>query len=147
MKTLIVRTLAALALMLAFAGTAAAQTQVSCTDATRTVCSVKKNQPFSVTADPALTTDSVPTEKWRMYVNGSPIAELPNAGLAPLFAFAAGLSTVGEHTIYLEAIGTAFDANGAATEIASGPSNVVRMTAVSGSLSAPKNVYIKGGGN
>ena len=130
-------------LFLLVASTAAAQSvSVTCTDATRTNCTAKKNQPFQMTADPALTTDAVPTEKWRLYINGNRVAEQFNAGAAPLFDFASGLSTTGSHTIYLEAIGTAFDVNGQPVEVASGPSNVVTLTIVTGSLSAPKNLRI-----
>jgi hypothetical protein len=126
---------------------ASAQTNISCTDSTNTVCTVKKNQPFSVTADPALTTDAIMTEKFRLYVNGAAIADQASvAGMAPVFNFPTGLATTGEHTIYMEAIGRAFDASGNLVEIKSGPSNVARVTVVTGSLSAPKNVKIVGAG-
>jgi hypothetical protein len=133
------------ALVGVFAAPVAAQS-AACTDATRTVCSVKKNQPFSLTADPADTSDSVPTEKWRLYVDGVRVMELANAGQAPLFALASGIAVTGEHVMYLEAVGTAFDATGQPAEVASGPSNVVRVNVVTGSLSAPKNVKVVGGG-
>lgn len=131
------------ALFVLVASTASAQNlTISCTDATRTNCTVKKNQPFKVTADPALTTDAVPTEKWRLYINGVRVAEQVNVGVEPLFDFVSGLTTTGSHTIYLEALGTAFDANGQPVEVASGPSNVVTLSVVTGSLSAPKNLHI-----
>ncbi len=126
------------------AGIAQAQsTTVSCTDSTNTNCTIKKNQPFDVTADPALTTDVIYTQKWKMYVDGQLVASLDNVGQAPLFNFGAGLSTTGDHTMYLEAIGTAFDVTGAPVEVSSGPGNTVTVHIVTGSLSAPKNTHIK----
>jgi len=129
-----------LALLTVFPATVAAQTsQVSCTDATNTVCTAKKFQPFALTADPALTTDTVATVKWRLYQNGTRVAELPNGGTAPVFTFSQGLGTDGDYLFYLEAIGSAFDSSGLPIEVASGPSNTVKVTVVTGSLSAPKN--------
>lgn len=131
------------ALLLVPAAVAAQNTpQIVCTDSTNTICTAKKFEPFTITADPALPTDTLPTEKWRLYQNGKRIAELLNAGAAPLFAFASGLPTDGEYQFYLEAIGTAFDATGQPVEVASGPSNTVKMTIVTGNLSAPKNLRV-----
>jgi hypothetical protein len=129
--------------MLAVAVPAHAQsTTVACTNSTNTDCTAKKNQPFGLTADPALTTDTVPTDTWRLYLDGAKVSEQANTGTAPLFNFAQGLPSEGAHTFYLEAVGTCFDSAGAAIECASGPSNAVKLTIVTGSLSAPKNVRI-----
>lgn len=142
---LVAAVLCALGFLLFGAAQASAQ-NISCTDATNTVCTVKKNQPFAVTADPALPNDTVPTEKFRLYVNGSAVAEQTNTGVAPIFTFGSGLSNPGEHTFYLEAVGRQYDASGNLVEVKSGPSNVVRVTAVTGSLSAPKNLRVVGQG-
>ncbi len=122
---------------------APAQTvSVVCTDSTNTDCTAKKNQPFGVTADPALTTDTVHTDRWRLYLDGTKAGEQVNAGTAPLFNFAQGLGAEGAHTLYMEAVGTCYDVGGTAIECSSGPSNVVKITIVTGSLSAPKNVRL-----
>lgn len=132
-------------MVLAMPAMAAAQSVV-CTDASRTNCTVKKNQPFSVTNDAALASDTVPTEKWRIYVDGARVGEQANTGLAPVFLFAAGLAAPGQHTVFTEAVATVFDTNGQLQEIASGPSNVATINVVTGSLSAPKNLRVVGGG-
>lgn len=119
---------------------------ISCTDATMTNCTIKKNQPFSVGADPALATDSIATEKHRLYLDGAGLQEKVNTGAAPVFSLPAGISVAGEHTLFLEALATQFNASGQPEEISSGPSNVVRVNIVTGSLSAPKNLKVQGGG-
>jgi len=130
--------------LLALAAPVFAQTvTISCTDSTNTNCTIKKNQPFSVTHDAADPADSIVTEKWRLYLDGVKVSEQPAlAGAQPVYVFAVGLSDTGDHTMYAEAIGTAYDVNGQASEVSSGPSNVVTVRIVTGSLSAPKNVHI-----
>jgi hypothetical protein len=142
------RAIAGAALLLALtAGTAAAQTaSVSCTDATNTNCTVKKNQPFQITADPALATDSILTEKFRLYMDGAQIQEQQNTGAAPLFTLSAGISVAGQHTFFLESVATTFSSTGQQQEIQSGPSNVLTVNVVTGSLSAPKNLRVVGQG-
>ncbi len=126
---------------LALATPAAAQSAITCTDATATNCTAKKNQPFKITAD--ANADGGLTEKYRLYLDGAKLQEAPAvAGVAPLFTFAAGLATPGDHTFYLEALTTGFDATGAPSEISSGPSNTVVLHVITGSPTAPKNVKI-----
>lgn len=134
--------LAIAAFLLLLPAIAAGQDPIPCTDPTRTICTAKKWQPFTIGADPASPTDTVPTLKWRLYQNGQRVSELPNAGQAPAFSFSQGLVD-GEYQFYLEAIGTAFDSTGQPVEVASGPSNTVKLTVVTGNLSAPKNLRVK----
>lgn len=136
------RLILAIAAFLLLLPAIAAGQEVPCTDATRTICTAKKFQPFQIGGDPASATDTVPTLKWRLYQNGQRVAELPNAGQAPTFSFSQGLVD-GEYQFYLEAIGTAYDSTGQPVEVASGPSNTVKLTVVTGNLSAPKNLRVK----
>jgi hypothetical protein len=113
---------------------------LSCTDASNTTCTVKKSQAFQITADAV--PDITATEKWRLYQDGARVGEQPNTGVAPVFDFPSGLAALGTHVFFMEAIGTAYDLDGTATEIASGPSNTVTLTVVTGSVGAPKNLRI-----
>lgn len=113
---------------------------ITCTDATATNCTVKKNQPFQLTNDPANPADAIQTEKWRLYVNGAPVQELANAGVSPVWNFGVGLAATGDHTFYVEALGHDFNAQGQWVEVISGPSNSVKLSVVTGSLTAPKNL-------
>lgn len=118
-------------------------TDINCTDQTQTNCTVKKNAPFHVASDPAPLTDTTPTEKWRLYVDGVAVMEQTAVlGSGASFYFSAGMSATGDHTLFIEAIGSGYDSTGTLIELASGPSNVVTVHIVNGSLSAPKNVRI-----
>lgn len=128
-----------LVVFVCMAGLVEAQT---CTDASGTNCSVKKNQPFQVTADAALTSDVIPTESFRLYSNGVKVGDVVNTGVAPVFTFAAGIAVAGDYVLFMEALSTIFDASGQPQEISSGPSNTVTLHVVTGSLSAPKNLRI-----
>lgn len=141
MKSHTLRTIVGCLALLVLPALAEAQS-ISCTDATATNCTVKKNQPFQLTQDPALTTDTIATEKYRIYLDGARIGEQANTGAAAVWSFATGLGTPGTHTLYTEAVATGFSSSGALTEIVAGPSNVVTLNVVTGSLSAPKNVRI-----
>jgi hypothetical protein len=109
---------------------ASAQTtnpNVSCTDATATVCVVKKNAPFQLTNDPANPTATIQTEKWRLYIDGAIIQEVPNTGVPPVYDFPTGLSTARDYVFTAEAIGREFNAQG---------------KVVTGNIDAPKNLRI-----
>ncbi len=144
MRKIVYSALAALILFV-FVTPAAAQTTtaITCTDATNTNCTAKKNQPFSLTSDPADISDTVPTEKWRLYLDGSRVGEqVAVVGQSPVWPYPTGLTATGDHTFFEEAVGTCFDVNGVAAECSSGPSNSVALKIVTGSLSAPKNLRI-----
>lgn len=113
---------------------------VACSDATATNCTVKKNASFQVTADPY--TDPLST-KMRLYVDGVKTFEVSVVGtLTPLFTFASGLSVVGDHTLYMEAVGNCIDAQGVSTECATAGLNSITVHLVTGNVTAPKNVRI-----
>lgn len=110
---------------------------VSC-DAAGTTCTIKKNGSFVVTAD--LYTDTLAT-KMRLYVNGTKVQEQPiNYTVPP--AFTLTLATVGSATIFMEAVGTCKDVNGADVECATQSVNTISANVITGSPTAPKNVRI-----
>ncbi len=114
---------------------------VSCTDATATNCTIKKNGSFQLTAD--VYTDPLAL-KMRVYVDGVKNQEIPVVqNTAPLFSFATGLSALGDHTLYMEAVGSCPSPDGLTTvECATAGTNSVTVHIVNGNPKAPTGVKI-----
>lgn len=113
---------------------------ITCTDATNTNCTIKKGYPFQVTADPYYDGSA---DKLRLYIDGTRYQEVPVVlGQAPLFNISAGISVVGDHTIYMEAVGTCYTDTGQASECATASLNTVTVKIVTGSVTAPKNLRV-----
>lgn len=107
---------------------------VNC-DATATNCTVKKNGTFQVTAD--VYTDPLAL-KWRLYMDGTKLQEVTAVvNTAPLFTLTGGVGVLGNHVLFMEAVGNCPDATGNPVECSTASANNVTINVVNGNPKAP----------
>lgn len=110
---------------------------VSCNTA-GTDCTVKKNGSFVLTTDPYSDPNA---NKYRLYVDGAKAQEVTSL-VNGAIQFTMSSSAIGDHTLYVEAVGTCNDTQGVPQECATASVNTVVIHTVNGNPTAPKNLRI-----